>query len=158
MNFKDYRNPVHRTGLRAGLAILTATALSVGLWALFLPRSFYDDFPASARGWVSALPPYNEHLLRDVGALNLALGVLLALGAISLERRVVQASLVAWLVYAVPHFVYHVTEIGALPFFDDAANIGGLGLVVVLPLVLLFFLPRGAKWAEDERRERIGTR
>ena len=158
MNSKDYRNPVHRTGLRAGLAILTATALSVGLWALFLPRSFSYDFPASARGWVSALPPYNEHLLRDVGALNLALGVLLALAALSLERRVVQASLVAWLVYAVPHFVYPVTEIGALPFFDDAANIGGLGLVVVLPLVLLFFLPRGATWAEDERRERIGSR
>lgn len=121
-----------------------ATALSVGLWALLAPRSFYEDFPAAGRGWVSSIPPFNEHLVRDVGALNLALAVLLAYAALVLERRLVEISLVAWLVYAVPHFVYHLTETGALPFFDDAANVAGLGLVVVLPLLLLFFLPPDA--------------
>jgi len=46
----------------------------VGFWALLAPRSFYDDFPGGGRSWVSALPPYNEHLVRDVGGLpsNLA--------------------------------------------------------------------------------------
>jgi hypothetical protein len=41
------------------------------------------------------LGPYNEHLVRDVGALNLALGVLLASAAILLERRLARVSLLA---------------------------------------------------------------
>lgn len=55
-----------------------------------------------------------------------------------------RVSLLAGLVYAVPHFVYHLTEVGALPPFDDVANTVGLGLVVLLPLVLLFLVPRGS--------------
>ena len=47
--------------------------LGVGLQALFTPRSFYDDFPLG-RGWVAMDGPYNQHLVRDVGSLNLALG------------------------------------------------------------------------------------
>ncbi|CAN5559336.1 hypothetical protein BH24ACT21_BH24ACT21_10240 [soil metagenome] len=90
---------------------------------MFLPRSFYDDFPVAGRHWVSSLPPYNEHLVRDVGALNLALGVLLAAAAILLGRGLVRASLVAWLVYAVPHFVFHLTELDVLSFGDALGNI-----------------------------------
>jgi hypothetical protein len=120
-----------------GVSLLAATALVVGVWALVLPRSFYADFPAAGRHWVSALGPYNEHLVRDVGALNLALGALLVLAAIVRERLLVQAALAAWLVYAVPHFVFHATELDALPFLDNAANVITLGLAVLLPLVLL---------------------
>lgn len=123
--------------VRLGLSLLAIPALVVGLWALILPRSFYDDFPAAGRHWVSVLGPYNEHLVRDVGALNLALGALLAVAAIVLERRLVQAALAAWLVYAVPHFVFHATELDALSFLDNAANVITLGLAVLLPLVLL---------------------
>lgn len=71
--------------LRGGLLLLAASALTVGLWTLLVPRSFYDDCPLPGRNWVSALGPYNEHLVRDVGALNLALGVLLALGIINVR-------------------------------------------------------------------------
>ena len=124
--------------------------LVVGVWALALPRSFYDDFPSAGRHWVSALGPYNEHLVRDVGALNLALGALLAVAAIVLERRLVQAALAAWLVYAVPHFVFHATELDALPFLDNAANVITLGLAVLLPLVLL--VSTGRRRAESGGR------
>jgi hypothetical protein len=123
--------------MQLGIWLLAAPALVVGVWALVLPRSFYDDFPAAGRGWVSALGPYNEHLVRDVGALNLALGTVLALAAILLERRLVRAALAAWLVYALPHFVFHATELEALPFLDNLANVITLGLAVLLPLVLL---------------------
>jgi hypothetical protein len=41
--------------------------------------------------------------------LNLALGVLLVV-AVFLERRLLQASLVAWLAYAVPHCVFSIAE------------------------------------------------
>ncbi len=39
------------------------------------------DRPFSDSEWVSTLGPYDEHLVRDVGELNLALGVLLADGS-----------------------------------------------------------------------------
>ncbi len=123
--------------LRAGLLILASAPLWVGLWALPFPRSFYEDFPLPGRDWVSTLGPYNEHLVRDVGALNLALGVLLVLAAVLLERRLVQVSLVAYLAYAVPYFVFHLTKGHAFSLGDNLANMVTLGVAVFLPLVLL---------------------
>lgn len=73
------------------LAFLSLGELAVGIWALFLPRSFYEDFPFSGRDWVSTLGPYDEHLVRDVGEFNLAFGVLLALATIWPDRRLVEA-------------------------------------------------------------------
>jgi hypothetical protein len=88
------------------------------------------------------LGPYDEHLVRDYGALNLALGILLVATAIFLGRRLTQVALVAWLGYAVPHFVFHTTQVGYFSSFDNLAQLGSLGLQVLLPLILLFFLPQ----------------
>jgi hypothetical protein len=95
LDAEPYRRPLHRSVLWTGLSLLGATAIGVGLWALFLPYTFYDDFPLPGRDWVSTLGPYNQHLVRDYGELNLALGVLFVFAAVLLERRLVQASLVA---------------------------------------------------------------
>ncbi len=48
-----------------------------------------------------------------------------------------QASLVAWLVYAVPHFVFHVAQVHHFSLGDNLAQLCSLGLQVLLPLVLL---------------------
>ncbi|SCL35481.1 hypothetical protein GA0070624_5272 [Micromonospora rhizosphaerae] len=56
--------------------LLAVAAAYQGVWAAAFPLSFYNDFPAPGLHWVAALGPYNEHLARDVGALNLALLVL----------------------------------------------------------------------------------
>ena len=53
------------------------------------PQSFYDDFPGLGRAWVSVDGPYNEHLVRDVGALNLALLVLFVVAWVRLDRQLV---------------------------------------------------------------------
>ena len=71
------RRDAHRAGAarpwsRLMLWILAFSAFGVGVQAAFFPRSFYDDFPFG-RGWVAMDGRYNEHLIRDVGALNLAL-------------------------------------------------------------------------------------
>ena len=106
--------------MRAGLGLLSLSALSVGSWALLLPRSFYEDFPLPGRGWVSSL------------------GVLLSAAAVSLGRELVRASLVAWLVFAAPHFVYHMVTLHHYPLLiDRIGNAASLGLVIVLPLILL---------------------
>lgn len=124
-------------GMRLGLLLLAASALPVGLWASFAPHSFYEDFPAPGRHWVSAVGPYNEHLVTDVGTGYLALGVLLGLAGILLGRTLVRVSLLAWLVYAVRHFAFHLTTLDAFSLADNLANMGVLGLVVLLPLFLL---------------------
>jgi hypothetical protein len=36
-----------RAWLRTGLILLGVYHLVLGVWALFLPRSFYDTFPAA---------------------------------------------------------------------------------------------------------------
>lgn len=127
-----------RAGLfRGGLLLLAASQVVTGLWALVAPRSFYDDFPGAGRSWVSALGPYDEHLVRDVGASFTALVVLLVLAAAFLELRLVQAALVTWLVYSIPHFAYHVTTTDAYSTGDNVASLAGLALQVVLPAALL---------------------
>jgi hypothetical protein len=141
-----------KSWLRVGLLILASASLMVGLWALPFPRSFYDDFPLPGRAWVSALGPYNEHLVRDVGALNLALGVLVVLAAVLLERRLVPVSLVAYLAYAVPHFVFHLTKGHAFSPGDNLANMITLGLAVLLPLVLLAGSRGGGEASQDRDR------
>ena len=123
--------------IRAALAFLSLGELAVGIWALFLPRSFYEDFPSSGREWVSTLGPYDEHLVRDVGEFNLAFGVLLALAAILPDRRLVRVSLVAYLVYTVPHFIFHLTQTHAFSMGDNLAQLISLGFQVVLPVAIL---------------------
>lgn len=137
MNTERDQPPAHRSGLRIGLLLLAAMGLGVGLWALLLPRAFYEDFPLPGRNWVSTLGPYNEHLVVDYGATNLALGVLLAFAAVLLERRLVQASLVAWLFYAVPHFIFHTAQVHHFSLGDNLAQLSSLGFQVLLPLGLL---------------------
>ena len=63
----------HRTAIRVVLFSLAGLQIVDGLYALFAPVSFYEDFPLG-RGWVELLPAYSEHLVRDVGGLFLATG------------------------------------------------------------------------------------
>jgi hypothetical protein len=135
--------------IRGALAFLSLSELAVGMWALSLPRSFYEDFPSAGREWVSTLGPYDEHLVRDVGEFNLAFGVLLALAAILADRRLVQVSLIAYLVYTVPHFVFHLTQVDAFSVADNLAQLVSLGFQVALPVTVL--LAVGLR--EQDRRE-----
>jgi hypothetical protein len=49
----------------------------------------------------------------------------------------VQVSLISWLVYAVPHFIFHLGQVHHFSPFHNLAQLGALGFVVLLPLVLL---------------------
>src|SRR3954468_1304480 len=95
--------------LRGGLAILAIQAASVGIWALVAPRSFNDDFPGGGHEWVAPLGPYNEHLVRDVGAFELALVALAIFALVRFDRGAVQAALIAFSVSGTPHLVFHLT-------------------------------------------------
>ena len=107
-----YATPTrHRTAIRVALGVVAAIQLFDGVYALLAPVSFYEDFPLG-RGWVEALPGYNEHLVRDVGGLFLATGA------------------------------FHLFNLGPYDTADVIGNVVGLLATVVLPLWVLVELYR----------------
>ena len=122
---------------RDGLVVLGLVGLQVGGWATFVPRSFYDDFPGGGRTWVAVDGPYNEHLVRDFGALNLALTAVVAVALITRAPAAVRAAALGWLVYSVPHFVYHVRHLHIYDTTDQVLNMVALGGAVVVAAVVL---------------------
>ena len=129
--------------IRAALAALAVTSLVLGVWASFAPRSFYDDFPGGGHTWVADDGPYNEHLVRDFGALNLAITVVTVFALVALGRVLVTAVAVAWLVYQVPHLVYHARHLDVFPSTSDkVSTIASLALAVVLPVIVLIYARR----------------
>lgn len=124
-------------GTRVGFIVLALGQGIAAVWALTAPRSFYDDFPGGGHSWVAAHPPYNEHLTLDYASGAFALTVLAVLAAVSLHRRVVQVSAIAWLCFGLPHFVYHLITWERLAAGDAAANVITLSGTVLIPLAVL---------------------
>lgn len=134
---------------RVAAAVLLLSAAYVGGWALFAPRSFHDDFPLPGRDWVSSAGPYNEHLIRDVGGLYLALGVLTLWALLRPRRDLLAAVGIAWEVFSVPHLVFHADHLDGLGTFDKVAEVGSLAATVVLAALLL--LPARGTGSGTER-------
>lgn len=131
---------LHRT---AGIVLLLS-AEYVGIWALLAPHSFYDDFPLPGRDWVSSAGPYNEHLVRDVGGLYLALGVMTLWATLTLRTDLLVAVGLAWEVFSIPHLVFHVGHLDGLEAFDKVAEVGSLAGTVVLAAALIVQSRSGA--------------
>jgi hypothetical protein len=138
-----------KTWLRAGLWLLAVLAGAVGVMQLLAPQAFYEKFPTSTHTWVAYLPPYNEHLMRDVGGLNLALLIVVVVAAVTLDRLMVRTALTAVLFFAVVHFVFHVTHLEDFPRGDAIVQTASLGVTVLLPALLLWLSFRVA-WPGGE--------
>jgi hypothetical protein len=121
----------------AATGVLTASAVYVGAWASLAPRSFYDGFPGLNRVWVGGDGPYNEHLVRDVGALYLALAAAGLLGLLWREPHVTTLLGAAWTVFSAPHLGYHGHHLAELDSLDAVGNVVTLGGTLVLALLLL---------------------
>jgi hypothetical protein len=117
--------------LRAGLWFLVFVEIAVGLVATLAPRAFYDYIP-----WVDLMPPYSEHLMRDYGAMNLSLALVFVVAVTTMERRMVRVALAAYLLFAIPHWIFHVTH---LENFTTAAAVGQTTTLTLalLPIALL---------------------
>jgi hypothetical protein len=114
-----------------GIACLlnSGVMLVFGVWALLLPASFAAliDFP-----------PYNEHLLHDLGAFQIGIGVILCLVVVWSDATAV--ALVGFLVAGTIHVINHSFdhELGG-----HAADSWGLApLVVVAAVGLIVHLRR----------------
>lgn len=124
--------PTQVSGLvRLALVVLTVQGLLVGVWALVLPRSFYDDFPGMGRVWVAVDGPYNEHLVRDVGGLNLGLAFVAGLALATGSLMVARAAGGAALVFGLPHLLYHATHLDVFGTGDAVGTIVALTIAVL---------------------------
>jgi hypothetical protein len=128
---------------RVALLLLAVAGLYQGLWAQVGPRSFFEQFPGGM-SWIAADGPYNEHLVRDIGGLVNGLSVVAIVAAWSLSRPLLVANALGWLVYALPHFAYHVSR----PLDETGMQVQSvlvLSAEVVLPVIGLL----GASWGHD---------
>lgn len=122
---------------RFAAGALAATAAWVGGWAQFAPHSFYTSFPLPGHHWVQPLGAYNEHLVRDVGGLYLALLVISAAAAIRPEPAALRLTGAGWLAFGGPHLVFHLSHLDEFGTVDAIGTAGTLGAVVVLAALLV---------------------
>lgn len=128
---------MNRTWRDAITAVLAVQFGIIGLWAATAPQSFYDSFPGAGRVWVSVDGPYNEHLVRDVGALLTALAVLNAYAFLNRSAPATRAAGLGIAVFSAPHVIYHVATADLLPVGDAVANVVSLTLGLALGLALV---------------------
>ena len=140
--------PALGLGARVSLWLLAATGLALGIYASFLPRQFYDDFPFG-RQWVSHDGPYNEHLVRDFGAMNLALATVTLVALYFGSRAAARAAAAGWLVFSVPHAIYHFRHLGHYETADQIGNVVSLSLGIALAVAALVLT--GARRAPADR-------
>lgn len=137
------------------LGLLTAT---LGVWAGFAPTSFYRDgpIPLIDTNWVSMLPPYNEHLVRDYGFVNLGLTMVFIVAAIRLTPSLVRAGAAAMLAFGAPHTIFHSFHLGHMSAADAAAQTVTTSLLtLVLPTIV--FLMAGRLDQREIEGKREGT-
>jgi len=139
---------------RVVLAVTLALGLHVGIWAEFLPRAFYDTFPGLGLHWIDIEGAYDEHLVRDVGSMYLALSVLSLVGIVARTALPGRLAGLAWSVFGVLHFGYHVLhpEGAAL---DRVAIVASLALALLLGILLL---PRSRREDRPVRAETEAVR
>ena len=123
--------------LRIALAGIAFSALVPGLQATLAPHGFYTSFPLG-RSWVELLPPYNEHLIGDVGAFYLAFALLFAWAAVTLARPLIVPLCVGWALFSVLHFIFHVTHLDGFSTGDAIAQTAALAAVIALPILAAY--------------------
>lgn len=123
---------------RLSLIFLTIVGLSLGVWAYVAPLNWYTTFPGLGMRWLPVLGPYNEHLVKDVGGMFLALGVLSALAVHYLRNRaVVVITAITWSVFNALHLIYHIGMLHLYGPRDAVLNAVSLSLLLVASLILL---------------------
>jgi hypothetical protein len=127
---------------RVGLGALGVVELAWGGWAYLAPARFFASFPGFGHRWTYGYPPYNEHLVTDLGATFVTLGVLLVVAAALDDRRVSAVALVGVLVFNALHLGYHAMHRGTMGGTDYGFSLLSLVLGILVPLALLALVRR----------------
>ena len=126
------------TLLRGALLYQALSLGLVGIWALFFPNHFYSSFPGFGMQWISADGAFNEHLVGDVGSLNLGIACATIYALISRNHGAATGSGIAALVYSTPHFFYHLHHIKTLPtVLEQGLNMALLGGNLIIAIIIM---------------------
>jgi len=130
------------------MVLLAVPNVITGAWAIVDPRHWFDNFPGWAPQLVAAFPPYNAHLAADAGAGLLASGVVMGVAVLWPRREIAITAAVAYLAFALPHFLFHAFNPSpGLTGPDNAINNFTLIAAVVGAGVVLLF-----QWHHSIRR------
>ncbi len=80
--------------------------------------------------------------MRDYGAMNLSLALVFVAAAITMERRMARIALAAYLLFAIPHLIFHLTHLAHFTTAAATAQTTVLMIAVLLPVVLLILTRR----------------
>lgn len=120
-----------------GIALLgTVFYIGFGLWAFVDPRGFFDE--------LATFPPYNEHLIHDVGAFQVGLGTVLLLAL--LRWSALPAVLGGVALGSVFHVISHVIDRDQGGKDSDPWLLGLLAVILVAGAVVA--------WADQARGAR----
>jgi hypothetical protein len=122
---------------RGALALLCGYCIFLGAVAVVAPHTFFADFPFLAH-WVERLPPYNEHLVTDVGGLYLGFAVVLGLAAWRLERNLVVAACAGFLTVSLLHLLFHATHLEGFDGLEGAEELAALASLVIPPCLAIW--------------------
>ena len=125
--------PRETTAVRATLALLAASALTVGLAATVTPHGFFSGFPFFS-SWVDELPPYNEHLATDAGAFYLAFALLFAWAAVRPARALVMPLAAAFAFFSALPLAWHSAHLGGFGTADAIGQTASLAAVLAAAL------------------------
>ena len=95
--------------------------LGSGLWAFAAPQSFFDQ--------LATFPPYNEHLLHDIGAFSIGLGAVIVFALQKMSA--LRSALLGVGVGSLFHVASHVIDYDQKP---DPMDILGLSLIALVTL------------------------
>jgi hypothetical protein len=111
--------------------VAAAVFVGFGLWAFADPESFFDR--------VATFEPYNQHLVQDIGAVQIGLGAVLLLAVVAPVRDALTIALVGTGVGSAVHVASHVIghDLGGTPETD-------IPIFTILTLALL--VPGLLRW------------
>ncbi|MGP4017570.1 hypothetical protein [Saccharopolyspora sp. 5N708] len=93
---------------RICLILLILYGIYTRLWGYFAPTSWYARFPGFGLNWLPPFGPYNEHFVKDVNAMYLALVTLTLATLLWMARQsMVHLTGAVWLTFNVLHLIYH---------------------------------------------------
>lgn len=104
-----------------------------GIWAFVAPHSFYDQ--------LAPFPPYNRHLLHDVGAFQIGIGAALLLASRWADARfvVLGGAAVGASVHLLSHLIDH--DLGGRD--TDIFVFGALAVLLAIAAALRWSAARG---------------
>ena len=118
--------------IRIALAILAVNELVVGAWNQIDPASFYRYFPT-----VDLTPPFSEHYARDFGGATLGIAALLVVAAIRPRGGFVLPAAIAYSVFSIPHFVFHLEHLAGASLPQAVFLVAGNAAVAMLGVLVI---------------------